>query len=260
VTVAIMGMELRLRARLAISAALGLIILTALVGALFPSLGDSLGQLNLPRGVGDLLGGGDLSTLAGWLRTEITSVYGPLVFAGVAITAATATIAGEEEDRILALVLAHPVSRRRLLLAKSAAIALALAGLAVAVFGGMVLAVGLAGGGLGAGYLAAASLHLLFLALAIAALALALAAATGRRSLAGGTTAGVTLLMFLVNGFAPSIASVSWLKYLTVFHYYSGEDPLASGVHVAGLAVLGALTLALGAAAVAGFARRDLRG
>jgi len=96
-----MHTELRLRARTVIAAASGLIFLTAIVGSLFPSLGGSIGKLNLSKEVSGLIGGRDFSTITGWLRTEITSIYGPLVFSGVAILAATTTIAGEEEQRIL---------------------------------------------------------------------------------------------------------------------------------------------------------------
>jgi ABC-2 type transport system permease protein len=259
-TIAILDMELRLRARTVIFAAVGLICLTAFVGALFPSLGASIGHLNLSKTVSGLIGGSDFSTITGWLRTEITSIYGPLVFAGVAITAATSTTAGEEEERILPLVLAHPVPRYRLLLGKASAIALMLFGLSVAIFAGMLLAVALAGGGVSAGHLAATALQLLFLALAVGALALALAAATGSRGTAAGVAATITLVMFLVNGIAPAINGIAWLKYLTVFYYYEGHNPLTSGVDLPGLAVLAGLTVALTAAAVAGFAHRDLRG
>ena len=259
-TVAILRMELRLRARTVVLAALGLMSVAVLVGALFPSLGDSIGDVRLPDGVGDLLGGGEFSTLAGWLRTEIASVYGPLVFAGVAITAAAATSAGEEEDRILALVLAQPVPRSRLLLAKAAAVALELTVLGAATFVGLLLVVLVAGGGLDAGDLAALALHLLFLGLAAGALALSIAASTGRRSVASGAAAAVTVLMFLINGFAPVSTSTSWLRYLSAFHYYANGDPLTTGVYLGGLAVHAASALALTAAAVAGFARRDLRG
>ena len=31
--------------------------------------------------------------------------------------------------------------------------------------------------------------------------------------------------MFLVNGFAPVVHSIAWLRYFTVFHYYAGHDP-----------------------------------
>jgi ABC-2 type transport system permease protein len=255
-----METELRLRARTVIAAALGLIVLTAIVGSLFPSLGGSIGRLNLSKEVSGLIGGSDFSTITGWLRAEITSIYGPLVFSGVAILAATTTIAGEEEERILSLVLAQPVPRSRLLLAKAGGIALELLALSIAVFAGMLLAVALAGGGISTGHLAAAALQLGLLSLAVGALALALAAATGSRSTAAGIAASVTLVMFLVNGIAPAVHGVSWLKYLTFFYYYEGHDPLREGAYIPGVAVLAAVTIVLTSASVVLFAHRDLRG
>jgi ABC-2 type transport system permease protein len=257
---AVVETELRLRARTVIAAASGLISLTAIVGSLFPSLGGSIGHLNLSKEVSGLIGSSDFSTITGWLRAEITSIYGPLVFSGVAILACTATIAGEEEERILALVLAQPVSRSQLLLAKASGIGLELLGLSIALFVGMLLAVALAGGGVSTDHLVAAALHLLLLSLAVGALALTLSAATGRRSTAAGVAAGVTLVMFLVNGIAPAVNGISWLKYLTLFYYYEGHDPLRSGAYIPGLAVLAAVTIVLTAAAVVFFAHRDLRG
>jgi ABC-2 type transport system permease protein len=163
----------------------------AITGALFPAFGESLGKVELPQGVGDLLGGGDFASITGWLNTEIASVYGPLVVAG---------------------------------------------------------------------RLAALALHLAFLALAFGALALALGGTTGRRAVAAGGSAAVAVAMYLVNGFAPVIDHAHWLKYLTLFHYYEGDDPLANGIDPGGLAVLAAVALALAAVAAAGFRHRDLRG
>jgi hypothetical protein len=51
--------------------------------------------------VAQLLGGADYGTITGWYRSEMGSVYGPLLIAAVAITGASAGISGEEEDRIL---------------------------------------------------------------------------------------------------------------------------------------------------------------
>ena len=257
-TVAAIQLELRLRARSVALAGIGLMTVAAITGALFPAFGESLGKVELPEGVGELLGGGDFATIAGWLDTEIASVYGPLVVAGSAIAAAAASLAGEEERRILALVLAHPVSRTRLLLAKSAAIALEVAALGVACWLGLLISVALAGGGIGPGRLAALALHLAFLALAFGALALALGGVTGRRAVAAGGAAAVAVAMYLVNGLAPVTAD--WLQYLSLFHYYAGHEPLRNGVDPEHLAVLGAVTaLLLGVAAV-GFRGRDLRG
>lgn len=257
---AILGLELRFRARAVASAALGLVALTALVGSLYPSLGDSIADVEIPKEIGDFIGGGDLATIQGWLRAEIMAVYGPVVFAVIAITSATATTAGEEEGHVFALVLAKPVPRRRLLLAKAAAIALLLGALSVAVLVGLRIAVAIAGGGVATAHLAAASLHLLAFGLGVGALALALGAGTGQRGLAAGVAAGITLVMYLVNGIAPVSDATSWLRYLTLFHYYEGGDPIANGIDAAGLAVLVLVTTVLLSVAVVAFERRDLRG
>lgn len=257
-TAAAFGLELRLRARSVVLASIGLMAVAAITGALFPAFGESLGKVELPEGVGELLGGGDFATIAGWLDTEIASVYGPLVVAGSAIAAAAATLAGEEEGRILALVLAHPVSRTRLLLAKAAAIGVQVAALGLACWVGLLISVALAGGGIGPGRLAALSVHLTFLALAFGALALALGGVTGRRAVAAGGSAAVAVAMYLVNGLAAVTAD--WLQYLTLFHYYEGHGPLRNGVDAGGLLVLAAVTAGLLAVAAAGFRDRDLRG
>ena len=119
------------------------------VGALFPSLGGTIGRLNLPKGVADLLGGANYATIAGWMKSEIVSILGPVIVAGVASTSAAAATAGEEQARITRLLLAHPVRRSRLLLAKAAAIGVGAAALGIATFAGLVGGVALAGGGLG---------------------------------------------------------------------------------------------------------------
>ena len=80
-----------------------MVLVIVMVGALFPAVGGSIGKLDLPEGVTELLGGADYGTLAGWMRSEIGAVYGPLVIAAVAITAAAALTAGEEEAGIMTM-------------------------------------------------------------------------------------------------------------------------------------------------------------
>jgi ABC-2 type transport system permease protein len=253
-------MALRLRLTSTAAAAFGLVAVLIVVGALFPAVGHTFGRLNLPKGVSDLLGGADYATITGWFRSEIGAVYGPLLIAGVAISGAAATTAGEEEDRILALVLAHPVTRSSLVAAKAAAVAILVAGIAVSAWIGLLAGVAIGGGGVGAGDLAAFSVHLAFFGFATGALALALGAGTGRRSLTTGVAAGVAVLGWLINAFAPLVGAVAWLKYLSPFYYYAGHDPLTRGVDIADIAVLGVVAVALTALAMVLFARRDLRG
>ena len=131
-------MALRLRILSSASAAFGLIFMLLAVGALFPAVGHTIGRLNIPKGVSELLGGADYASITGWYRSEVGSIYGPLIIGAVAITGASATTAGEEEDRILALVLAHPIERWRLLVSKAAAIALLVVVTALATWVGLV--------------------------------------------------------------------------------------------------------------------------
>jgi len=250
---------LRLRRTGTVSAGVGLIAVMAAVGALFPAVGHTIGKLNVPAGVANLLGGADYGTITGWFRSEIAEIYGPLVIAALAITGAAAATAGEEEDRILALVLAHPIRRSRLVAAKAAAVALIVCAVALAVWLGLIVGVAAGGGGIPIGHMTALAVQLGFFGLATGSVALALAAGTGRRSLAAGGAAAVAILGWLVNSFAPLVGAIAWLKYLTLFYYYAGYDPLARGIGVAGVVVLGIVTIALTATAMLAFERRDLR-
>ena len=252
-------MALRLRWPSTASGAVGLLAVLVVVGALFPAVGHTIGKLTIPKGVSELLGGADYGTITGWYRSEIGSIYGPLVIGGLAIAGAVAATAGEEEDRILGLVLAHPIMRSRLVAAKAAAIAAVVVIIAFAAWAGLIVGVAVGGGGISLAHITAFSVQLAFFGFATGALAIALGAGTGRRALAAGGAAAVAIVGWLINGFAPLIGAIDWLKYLSMFYYYAGHDPLDSGVDIGGLVVLGALALGLTALGMIGIERRDLR-
>jgi ABC-2 type transport system permease protein len=100
---------------------------------------------------------------------------------------------------------------------------------------------------------------LAFFGLAIGAIALAVGAGTGRRALATGAAAAAGVIGWLINGFAPLVNAIAWLKYLSPFYYYAGHDPLTEGVGIVDLAVLGLLALVFTTVAVLRIERRDLR-
>ena len=254
------AMAVRLRIRSTVLTALGMASVIVMVGALFPAVGDSIGKLDLPKGVSELLGGADYGTIRGWMRSEIGAVYGPLVIAATAITAAAGSTAGEEESGILGLVLAHPIGRSRLVLEKAGAVAVGVLIIAAGTWLGLVVGVAIAGGGIGLGHQAALAVHLACFGFASGAVALALAGITGRRAVAAGGAGAFAVVGFLINGFAPLVHGVSWLKYASPFYYYAGHDPLGSGIHLGDLAVLAAATAVLTAVAAVSLRRRDLRG
>jgi ABC-2 type transport system permease protein len=257
-TLPALKMAIRLRLLTTMLSAAGMAVVILIVGALFPAAGDKIGKLDLPEGVATLLGGADYGTITGWMRSEIGAVYGPLVvaFTGISVGAATA---GEEESGVLALTLAYPMQRARFLLTKAAAVAINVVVVVLGTFIGLVGGVAVGGGGISLANLAAVAVHLAFFGWAVGAVALAFAALTGRRTVAIGSAAAFGLFGFLLNGLAPLVDSVKWLKYLSIFYYYEGHDPIVNGVDAGDLAILGAATLALTALAIAGFRDRDLR-
>jgi ABC-2 type transport system permease protein len=252
-------MAVRLRIRSTGLTALGMASVIVMVGALFPAVGDSIGKLDVPEGVAELLGGADYGTIAGWMRSEIGAVYGPLVIAATAITSAAGSTAGEEENGILGLVLAHPMKRSRLILEKAAAVVVGVLVIALGTWLGLVAGVAVAGGGISLGHQAALAVHLAFFGFASGAVALALAGITGRKAVAASGAAAFAVLGFLINGFAPLVDGLTWLKFGSLFYYYEGHDPLGNGIHLADLAVLGAVAAVLTLIAALGFRRRDLR-
>ena len=67
------------------------------------------------------------------------------------------------------------------------------------------------------------------------------------------------ILGWLINGFAPLVGAIGWLKYLSPFYYYAGHDPLTHGVDIAGIIVLGGVALLLTVVAAIPIEHRDLR-
>lgn len=253
------GITLRLRRIATLAACGGLVAVMVAVGALFPEVGHSIGKLHVSASVANLLGGADYGTITGWFRSEIGIFYGPFVIGGLAITGAAATTAGEEEDRILGLVLAYPIRRSRLVAAKAIAIATIIVSVAFAIWIGLIVGVAVGGGGITIAHITALAVQLAFFGFATGAVALAIGAGTGNRSLALGVAASLGILGWLINSLAPLVSAIDWLKYLAPYYYYASHDPLTHGADVRGLIVLAGLTLLLTAAAMIGIERRDLR-
>lgn len=102
--------ELRDRRGAMIGWSIGLGALALLVLLIFPSFSDAFAGLELPefyQAFGDF---SDFSSLEGFFSAEF-SIWLPLIFGIYAISAGTGTLAGEEEDGTLEILLAQPMPR-----------------------------------------------------------------------------------------------------------------------------------------------------
>ena len=173
-----------------------------------------------------------------------------------------AAVAADVEAGTIELLMVRPVSRARLLAERTAALvtgsvlittaATAAMAVGVAATPRLKESVSLAG-------VAAAGVLGLGLALCIAGPVLAVSAASRHRAQVIGATIALGAVGFAVNFVAQAWPTVSFLRFLSPFHYYAPADALVSGtVPWGSLAVLLAVFVAGVAAAGWLLARRDL--
>src|SRR6266511_3101130 len=209
--------------------------------AFYPSIskpGFAEALKNYPEALRKAFNIEDLVSPAGYLGSYVFGLLVPILLAVFVITSGSRTIAGDEESGTLDLVLAHPVSRPRLLLSRFAALVTQ-----VLVICAVVLALLLAIAGptrvasVGAGHIAAA---------------------TGRRSAAIGAGVVVIVLGYFGNNLAPQVPGLTWAQRLSPFYYYLHGKPLVNGLDVASSAILLGVAVLLAAAGLVRFRRRDL--
>ena len=154
------------------------------------------------------------------MRSEIGAVYGPLVIARDRDHGRGGLDGRRGGEGILAIVLAHPVDRSRLILAKGAAAAVGVADRRFRRPGsGWSRASPWLAAASGSARIAGLAVHLLFFGLAVGALALAVAAATGRRAVAiAAAQRRSPSSASSINGFAPLVDAIEWLKYASPFY------------------------------------------
>lgn len=178
------------------------------------------------------------------------------------ILAESRFLRGEEERGSIDVLMSVPRTRIRVAVEKVAAMWTALVLMAV-----LIGLVGLAGALKTAPDVSLTStlfygLNLALISAFFGSVALFLSQFTQERRTAAGVTAGL-LLVFAVMDMVHRVASnVDWISRLSPVYYYNLSKPLIPGygVDVGGILVLLVLTLALTAAAIWLFARRDLGG
>ena len=129
----------------------------------------------------------------------------------------------------------------------------------VATWAGVSLGIVIAGLDVSIAGVAATSALVTLLGLVFGALALAISGATGRSGATIAVTVGVALTTHVAEAYLPLSERVAGWARLSPFHYYLNSDPLRTGMPWGHAALLAGLAVALVAAAVVLFERRDLR-
>ncbi len=182
----------------------------------------------------------------------------PLLLLVAAIGSGARSIAGEEEDGTLEILLAAPLSRRRLVLEKLLALTVELAALGGVVLVSLWIGARAAGMEIGVDRLAAATASAVLLALAYGSLAVLVGAASGKRALTTAVVAAAAVAAYLVSSLAQIVPALSPVKVVSPFYHYAAGDPLRHGLAPEHALVLLGIAVVAAVLAPAALDRRDI--
>jgi ABC-2 type transport system permease protein len=221
---------------------------------------DELVQ-DMPEAVLALFGiesGMSLASPQGFLVSQVFGFMLPLLLAILAVATGSRAIAGEEEQHSLDLLLAQPVSRRRVYLEKGLAMATIVVTVGVATWVVLLVSCAVVGLSLGTVDLGVATAADVLFGLQTGGLALAVGAARGRRSSAIAMASAVAMAGVVLESLASMSDVVARFRWLSPFHFANGNVPLQHGMRALDVLVLASLTALAGVVGLLLFERRDL--
>jgi ABC-2 type transport system permease protein len=237
------------------SVGMGLMLLGGM--AVYRNLDLSIYQ-DLPDGVRELFGFSDVNSVGQLAYGAIYSFMAALALAGVAISIGSSSVAGEERNGTMGILLGNPESRSRLLGSKTAALATLVVAGALTLWAAALLAPELLGVDISDIHIGALMLHMLAISLFFGMLALTIGACSGSPSAASGGSAAVLIVSYLASSVLPLVGLDGLARFFPWF-YFNGSDPLNNGADPGHLAILFGGSALLAVIALAGFRRRDLR-
>ncbi len=256
VTVATKTVRDRWKGWLIGTVSLGLLLLVGMAAYRNLDLGIYTGMPEAFRSLMNISADADVGSLA---YAAMYSSYGALTLAALALSAGSASIAREERNGTIGLLLANPKSRTYVLVSKAVSM-VSLAGMgALILWGAGVVTPVMLDVAVGGMHVGALVFHMFVNALFYGFLAMAIGAWTGSARLASGVTAGVMVLSFFAAGLFPVIKGWENVAKAFPWYYFEGSEPVLNGVDWGHLGVLLAGIAILAAAAVVGVNRRDLK-
>jgi len=247
----------------------GVGFLAFLVGALYRSAGGpdylklidempdalkaSMGlDPNMPLSAGDGL------SMSIWLNTQFLS-YGAILFAIYAVIHGSAAIAREAEKGTLDLVLSQPIRRSQFVVSRAMVFVVSSTVLALATALTLLAGLAVIGETTDIPYLLLTVFQAWLVALAVAGYSFAFSCLFLSTAKAGAAAGLLTTAFYAIDIVARTVAGVSWLGNLSLFHFYEPQHVLDTGeLSWVGIVVCGGVAIGATAAAAVIFQRRDI--
>lgn len=241
---------------------LGLGLWGIIATVLFPSIGEQFGGMEFPEfyeAIGPI---GTIGELSGFLSLEVFTFAIPIALGIYALVLGTGALVGEEDEGTLELLVALPLPRWKLVLAKALSIlvslALVTAGLCLAIWIGTQAIQGQIEVTVNAADLAIVGLQSWLLVAALAMISLFLGAYLPRRRYASTVGGLVVAASYLLDSLAEIADALDPVQPLSLNYYYDAHALLTSGLAWQDAAVLAGVAAAFLALAFLSFERRNI--
>ncbi len=242
---------------------IGIASLVILTLAFYPTIHNQAAQLNKSFGSLNsstlaLFGGTDFFSPVGYLNSQLIYLMLPLLLIILGVGLGSSLIGREEAEGTIESLLARPVSRSHLLLAKALAgafILFTVTGIGSIVIIVLAKAVNI---GIPLSNIAAACFACFMLVLTFSAVSFLLAATGRGRGAALGITAVYALGGYIIGSLAKTVHWLQKPSLIFPYHYYQSADILRGTIHWSSIVFFGVFTVACMILAWLSFRQRDL--
>lgn len=259
----LLWVELKKRATAVIGWGVGIGAYLALILSVSPELAPMFGDIDLASiPIYQMFGltENNMMSIAGLVAVYVSFIGVTIAVYGV-ITGANA-LAGEEDDGTLEVLMALPLARWQIVMAKTIAIAIAIFAVLVIAFLGYLFVFPAVeaeiGGEFGLYELFLSTVEAWPLTFMFAMFALFLGAYLPRRSQAMAVSLGVLLGSYLFNNLAQQAGPLKELRQFLPFYYSVGGEVLSKGLDLEKMALLTGVGLVFLVLALLSFQRRNV--
>ncbi|HEX7368269.1 MAG TPA: ABC transporter permease subunit [Candidatus Saccharimonadales bacterium] len=244
--------------------AIGLIVLIAFIVLAYAAVKGQADQLNkafsgLSSTAGSFFGASDMFTPVGYMNSQLFYITLPILFIILSVTLAGSLTSKDERHHTLELLLARPISRTRLLLAKMLAAIIIVATLGVITAGFTILCSLLAGLHISANHLTLTTLWTVLFSGAFGAIAFMLHAAAQRTRKAAAVAAILLSLGgYILASIGSMVHGIAWFAELLPYHYFDSSAMLRGHVPTGLIVYVAAMYAVALLVSIAGFRRRDI--
>ena len=254
---------LREQRRSLVNWGIGLVAMAVMMSALYPSIASmpSIDKYiqEIPEGMKGFLGGiTDYASPVGYFGTELFSFMVPLLFLIFGVGFGAGAIAGEEEKGTMDFLLANPIPRWSVVVAKFGAMTVGMLLLGLFFWAGMAVCVLVINIDISLLKIAEATFGALMLALVFSTLALLLGSFKGNRGMALGISGGIGVSTYLLNALGGLVDKLKDYRFLSPFYHYMEPNTLKNGIDPEHLLVLVGLVFLFFVVSIPVFTRRDI--